>query len=275
MQIVGNAAKSMIRHPLAINIRNLLNIRPSFYKSIPHGSSCSDLFLWISDENWSTHIDMMNLTNLCFPEVMQPEIARIILFDKDGRFLSETHYEIEPGKIVRSNISHLAQKVTSDAFGSFAILRNLGEENPFKAAETCLSERGYASFINTLGGLKQFIHGNSYVLYSNPGQKNGYRFVRSNFIFDKIYRVQTPLDDCDSSECIFLNPTDRIQRVKYVGYTRENIAVFSTERTIPPLAPDIVETPREVSRLEAISKVFMLRPVVRKNYKDRSDFFHA
>jgi hypothetical protein len=119
------------------------------------------------------------------------------------------------------------------------------------------------------------MHGNSYVLYSNPGQTTGYQFVRSNFIYDKLYRVQTPLNDSDSSECIFLNPCDRLQSFKYIGYDEKNAIVFVTKRDLRPLAPDVISIPANVSRVEAISKVFMLRPVVRKNFGDQSDFFHA
>ena len=173
------------------------------------------------------------------------------------------------------NISQMAQKIGADGLGTFAILREMSIDNPFISAGTCLSERGYVSFTSSQDSLRQFIHGNSYVLYSNPGQTDGFEFVRSNFLFDKIYRVQTPLNDCDSSECIFLNPTDRVQRVKYLGYDDQNTNVFATERELQPLSPDVVSIPIDVSRLEAISKVFMLRPVVRKNYGDRSDFFHA
>ncbi len=275
MQIINQATKAIIRHPLAVNIRNLLNIRPTYYRSITHGSSCSDLFLWITDRHWTTQIDLMNITNLCFPDVKIPEEARVLLFDKNGKYFTEDSFEIKAGRAVKVNISEMAEKTGHDGLGTFAILRKMSIDNPFGLAETCLSERGYASFVNAKDSLKQFIHGNSYVLYSTPGQTDGYQFVRSNFLFDKIYRIQTPLNDCDSSECIFLNPTDKKQRVKYIGYSTQNETVFATEREIQPLSPDVISIPRYVSRIEAISKVFMFRPVVRKNYGSRSDFFHA
>lgn len=275
MQVINHFTKKIIRHPLAVNVRNLINIRPTYYSQIPHGSSCSDLFLWISDKTWTTQIDLMNISNLCFPNFKTPEQARVLVFDQHGKSIAEDCFVIEPGKVVRVDVSQVAQKSAAEGLGTFAILRKMSVDNPFVSAETCLSERGYASFVNARDNVKQFVHGNSYVLYSNPGQMEGFEFVRSNFHFNKIYRIQTPLNDCDSSECIFLNPTDKVQRVKYIGYDAQNGNVFAGERDLRPLAPDVLSIPREVSRLEAISKVFMLRPVVRKNYGNRSDFFHA
>ncbi len=275
MPLIHNTAKAIIRHPLTISIRNLIDVRPTYYKSIPFGSCCSDLFLWISDKNWATQIDLMNLTNLCFPKISVPEIARVILFDRNGTQLTEDRYEIDPGKFFRVNISELAQKTNREGLGTFVVLREMSPSNPFIAAKTCLSERGYISYTNVRSGIKQFVHGNSYVLYTKPGQTSGYQFLRSNFVFDKIYRIQTPLNDCISSECIFVNPTNKTQLVKYVGYNAENAEILSIEREVQPLATDVITPPREVNRLESVSKVFMLRPVVRKNYKSGSDFFHA
>lgn len=275
MVIINQFLKAAVQSPLALALRNIIDVSPTYYKNISVGSSCSDLFLWVNDERWKTYFDVMNITNLCFPASKETESVRVLIFNHKGQYIGEDRHLVNPLQTVKIDISALVSKFGQNGFGTFCILRDMPSENPFLDAGTCLSERGYVSYVDGSGGLKQYVHGNSYVLYTKPGQTTGYGFVRANFVYDKVYRVQTPLQDCDDCDCIFLNPSGKSQRVRYVGYNEHNTRMFISSRKIPSLAVDSVRIPKGIVRLEVASKVFMFRPVVKKTYQGGADFFHA
>lgn len=277
MSFLAKILTDLKRSPLGLGVRNLLDLKPVYYRSIPAGSSCSDLFIWLGDEEWETVIDVMNVTSLCFPDLKVPERVRVILFREDGSFGCDESFEIAALVAKSVNVSQVAAKYGLGQRGTFVVLRQLAEGNPFAKLGTCLSERGYVGYIHKNSGLKQYVHGNSYVLYAAPGlnQARPYEYVRSNFIYDKIYRVQTPLNDCKLAVCHFSNPAQYPQKVRFFGYDAANKKVFESSAKIPSLGIHSVQAPDGVVRIEAISKVFMLRPVVEKRYESGVDFFHA
>jgi len=263
------------RSDVALAFRNLFDIKPVYYQKVPLGSSCSDLFMWLASDEWSTTFDAMNITSLCFPDIKDTERVSLILFKQDGSYGGEVQDDVSPLTAKSFDVSATARELNLGSCGGFVVLRRLSRGNMFERLGTCLSERGYVGYSSKQSSLKQYVHGNSYVLCSHPGQQKGYDFVRSNFIYDKIYRVQTPLNDCRRAKCHFLNPSAKRQHVKLIGYDDSGTAKWNSNFDFNGLAVHSVDVPQNIARVEAVSKVFMLRPVVQKIYDTGSDFFHA
>jgi hypothetical protein len=277
MHPIKRIIQSFANWPASVYLRNALGVKPKYYKEPTLNCSVSDLFFWRSDEVWRTRFDLLNLPSVLYPKQNVSDRVTFIFYNQQGFEFHREKYTVPP----LQKIAIQVEDVIGDkmGFGSMAIFHETPEDSQFVQDQTCIAERGFASYRRVAddSALWSYVHGAAYLLSKSPGCDEVHT-TRRAFGKNIIYRPQISFSDCDRFELIYINPNDSELAVKVNLLDQASKLIREESKVLPPRGVECIfinNKDRAVSRLENESRAYMWRPFILKYYETHFDILHS
>lgn len=267
----------MIREIFAKFLRKIkfgINIpKKVFKKPSGHDAVISDLFPILSDDNWSTEFEFLNLPGLIQGNISREHKALMMFFDKNGSQLGEI--EIEINQVGRKTIilkEMLRNNLKNSA--TFAIFHKSASRET-SLGQSFMAERGYVGYKNKNSNIKGYVHGNlDAIAFSN----NKIQMLGNIGWFKKTYLVQHILTGPAIYDFIITNPTYKkkvviIPRIKYSENTIKLNKLKIPSRGVEKISIEMQSHERAIIYFK--SKLYLARPIVFRNSIGAFDVFHG
>ena len=237
-------------------------------------SSVSDLFIWISDDDWNTFFKLIGISGL-FED--KPSHVILYLYDKNGNNLNKHSFEIDVHKKTTIDISKLLPS-NSGNFGTFSIFHK-SSPGSFAQNESFIAERGYTGYQYKSSSLLGFVHGNHDAIAYNR-KTNKTELLGSSSLFKRDFNLQYLLESEQKYFIGIVNNSSVEQNIKLSVVNKKNWsgALYYNEFVIKPKGVDfaLVQLKNgEKGRVIINSKLVMARPIIFRIKGNNMDVFHG
>jgi hypothetical protein len=207
-----------------VKIRNFLGFKPSGFAIPSHidNFSCSDLFFWRLDANFSTVFRFSDIPNTFYG--VEKSQALIVVYDKQG---CEIYREIlEVQEAVTEIAINKGKTFGSGDYGTFSIFHLFDVEGK---TDVKITNRCYVGY-RFGSSPPSFVHGNVLAQYVDLSGRDKYVIhgdVGKVFRKPSTYIIQKNFSRFDYSELLFSNPCEEAVWID-VGDKRINLLPKST-----------------------------------------------
>ncbi len=237
-------------------------------------ASCSDLFIWRSDENWQTFFELIDMLALFLNNTEKQRKARLLIFDNKGVLYSEQEVEIQPHRRNRICLSNFIKQIKC-SFGTFAIF-HLNVADVIIKADAYLTDRGYVSYQYKNAPLNNYVHGNFDAIATHKQKR--FELLGGHSFLMRRYYLQYLLESHYAYEIALVNITHKIQKITFILISAVNHNILSSEE-ISINSGAVVIFPIKVDniakRLIIKSKIVMARPIIYAYYNNKIDVLHG
>jgi hypothetical protein len=197
--------KKLANTDFAINLRNLLNIKPVYYSV--NGLkyvSVSDAFGWRTDNNFTTRFKYLDILNIFYK--IKDSWIEIHFYSKNNKIIKiQKNYNLEISNEIEINSEYLDNIKDYGTFYIYHHTNNNIEE------EAIIANRCYLGYSQNKN-LPSFVHGNTYASFQKifHNQKISTDIIKTSIIKNYDYKIQKYFDNCDKNELFFSNPTSKL-----------------------------------------------------------------
>ena len=205
--------KKLANSRYGIILRNYLNLYPINFanqKNAKYPLTISDAFIWRTDNGYKTKFKYSDILNL-FYKVDNSWV--------EFHFYSKKNELIKIKKIDNLNLSNELEINSKyfdglEDYGVFYIFHFTNNKENFNNNDI-ISNRCYVGYAQK-NNLYSFVHGNSYVKFTNinHGEYILGDIIKSSLFKKYTYTIQKYFDEFEKNELIFTNPSSKI--VKFI-----------------------------------------------------------
>ena len=219
MNYLKSLVEPLFYSKLGVKLRNSLGFKPAEFVMPSHvkNFSCSDLFFWRLDKNFSTVFRFSDIPS-AFYGVEHSQVL-FVFYDKRGH---EIYREIMKVQEAVNEIQIDREKVgASGDYGTFSIfhLFDVSGKSDVKITNRCYVGYRFGS------SLESFVHGNVLAQYVDLSGRDKYVVhgdVGKIFRKPSTYVIQKNFSHFDFSELLFVNPSEDLAWIE-VGETQINL----------------------------------------------------
>ena len=239
-----------------------------------YDSAVSDLFIWISDDDWKTFFELIGINGL-FED--KPSNVVLYLFDKNGNTLGRHCFEIDIHIKNTINISKLLPSNSGD-FGTFSIF-HMSSPSSIIQNESFIAERGYTGYQYKSSTLLGFVHGNhDAIAFNRKTEKT--ELLGSSSFFNRDFNLQYLLEPEHKYFIGIVNNSNVEKNIKLSVVKNKNFpgTLYYNEFSIKPKGIHfaLVELKSaERGRVVINSKLIMARPIIIRIKGINMDVFHG
>lgn len=237
-------------------------------------AAISDLFVWRCNDEWETEFDLFNISSFVYPEQAPQEECRIIVFNGDGRQMSDHALTLAPFECRNIKMSDYLGGQTG--VGTFAVFHHSPCATQYESFKTHLTERGYIGYRRKGDAIKTYCHGNLQALSQAPLEK-GFSYVAATTASMR-YHPQLILSDSQRIELIYTNPSTRGQALRVNLFDATGQKIGEKNAVVPARAVRIIEINNDDGAIHTFDNhggIVMWRPVIKKYYKTHFDVMHG
>ena len=237
-------------------------------------SSVSDLFIWISDDDWKTFFELIGICGL-FED--KPSKALLYLYDKNGNTLGIHSFELDTHKKTTINISKLLPSNSGD-FGTFSIF-HMSSPRSITQYESFIAERGYTGYQYKSSTLLSFVHGNhDAIAYNRKSEKT--ELLGSSSLFKRDFNLQYLLEPEHKYFIGIVNNSNFEKNIKLSVVKNKNLygTLYYNEFVIKPNGIHFAFVQLksgQKGRVVINSKLIMARPIIIRIKGNNMDVFHG
>ena len=201
--------KKLANSRYGIALRNYLNLYPINFanqKNAKYPLTISDAFIWRTDNGYKTKFKYSDILNLFY---------KIDNSWVEFHFYSKKNELIKIKRIENLNLSNEIEINSEyldglEDFGVFYIFHFTKNKDNFNNKDI-ISNRCYVGYAQK-NNLYSFVHGNSYVKFTNinHGEYILGNIQKSSLFKKYTYIIQKYFDEFDKNELIFTNPSSKI-----------------------------------------------------------------
>jgi len=237
-------------------------------------SSVSDLFIWISDDDWKTFFELIGICGL-FED--KPSKALLYLYDKNGNTLGIHSFELDTHKKTTINISKLLPSNSGD-FGTFSIF-HMSSPRSITQYDSFIAERGYTGYQYKSSTLLSFVHGNhDAIAYNRKSEKT--ELLGSSSLFKRDFNLQYLLEPEHKYFIGIVNNSNFEKNIKLSVVKNKNLygTLYYNEFVIKPNGIHFAFVQLksgQKGRVIINSKLIMARPIIIRIKGNNMDVFHG
>jgi len=237
-------------------------------------SSVSDLFIWISDDDWKTFFELIGICGL-FED--KPSNMILYLYDKNGNTLGIHSFELDTHKKTTIDISKLLPSNSGD-FGTFSIF-HMSSPRSITQYESFIAERGYTGYQYKSSTLLSFIHGNhDAIAYNRKSKKT--ELLGSTSLFKRDFNLQYLLEPEHKYYIGIVNNSSSHKdiKIRVLKNKTQSEVLHYNEISLKPKGVYffLVQLKSgQKGRVVINSKLIMARPIIIRIKGNNMDVFHG
>ena len=253
--------KKIVNTNFGILLRNSLNYKPIYYKHLKnkYPISVSDAFLWRTDNGYKTKFKYSDILNLFY---------KIDNSWVEFHFYSKKNELIKIKRVENLNLSNEIEINSKyldglEDYGVFYIFHFTENKDNFNSKDI-ISNRCYVGYAQK-NNLYSFVHGNSYVKFTNinDGEYILGNIIKSSLFKKYTYTIQKYFDEFDKNELIFTNPSSKI-----VKFTIQNKSF-----KVDPYCTILIELNNSIISIKSNCTFF--RPTIFSYKNEYMDVHHS
>lgn len=203
--------KSLANTKYGIMLRNYLNFYPVNFvnqKNAKYPITISDAFVWRTDKGYKTKFKYSDILNLFYN--IKNSWVELHFYSKHNQLL----------KIEKINNLNLSNEIEIDSkflnyledYGVFYIFHFTNNRENFNNNDI-ITNRCYLGY-SQKNNLYSFVHGNSYVKFTNINNDTEVMgdVIKSSIFKNYTYTIQKYFGEYDKNELLFTNPSTKIVR---------------------------------------------------------------